>query len=101
MMNKMKVVQDPRLKDKAVLYLRYSSESQTENSIEGQRRECMEFAKKNGMAVLSEYIDRAERQPPRIPADDTGLFEKRLRERHCMEKRPLLQRHARCRQIRA
>lgn len=58
MMNKMKVVQDPRLKDKAVLYLRYSSESQTENSIEGQRRECMEFAKKNGMAVLSEYIDR-------------------------------------------
>lgn len=59
MMNKMKVVQDPRLKDKAVLYLRYSSESQTENSIEGQRRECMEFAKKNGMAVLSEYIDRA------------------------------------------
>lgn len=59
MMNKMKVIQDPRLKDKAVLYLRYSSESQTENSIEGQRRECMEFAKKNGMAVLSEYIDRA------------------------------------------
>lgn len=59
MMNKMKVVQDPRLKDKAVLYLRYSSESQTENSIEGQRRECMEFARKNGMAVLSEYIDRA------------------------------------------
>lgn len=58
-MNKMKVVQDPRLKDKAVLYLRYSSESQTENSIEGQRRECMEFARKNGMAVLSEYIDRA------------------------------------------
>lgn len=59
MMNKMKVVQEPKLKDKAVLYLRYSSESQTENSIEGQRRECMEFARKNGMVVLSEYIDRA------------------------------------------
>lgn len=59
MMNKMKVIQDPRLKDKAVLYLRYSSENKTENSIEGQRRECMEFAKKNRIIVLAEYIDRA------------------------------------------
>ena len=59
MMNKLKIMQDPRLKDKAVLYLRYSSENQTENSIEGQRRECMDFAKKNGIKVLAEYIDRA------------------------------------------
>lgn len=59
MMNKLKIVQDSRLKDKAVLYLRYSSENQTENSIEGQRRECMDFAKKNGIKVLAEYIDRA------------------------------------------
>lgn len=59
MMNKLKIVQDPRLKDKAVLYLRYSSDSQTENSIEGQRRECMDFARKNGLKVLAEYIDRA------------------------------------------
>ena len=59
MLNRMKVVQNPELMDKAVLYLRYSSENQTENSIEGQRRECMEFAKKNNMIVLAEYIDRA------------------------------------------
>ena len=59
MLNRMKVVQNPDLKNKAVLYLRYSSENQTENSIEGQRRECMEFAKKNNMVVLAEYIDRA------------------------------------------
>ena len=59
MLNRMKVVQNPGLMDKAVLYLRYSSENQTENSIEGQRRECMEFAKKNNMIVLAEYIDRA------------------------------------------
>lgn len=60
MMNKMKVVQDPRLKDKAVLYLRYSSESQTENSIEGQRRECGAYAKQKGIQVIGEYIDRAK-----------------------------------------
>lgn len=52
--------QDPAVKDKAVLYLRYSSESQTENSIEGQRRECLEFAKKNKIDVLGEYVDRAK-----------------------------------------
>lgn len=58
-MRSMRVSQDPSLADKAVLYLRYSSENQTENSIEGQRRECMEFAKKNGLIVLAEYVDRA------------------------------------------
>lgn len=52
--------QDPALEDKAVLYLRYSSEGQTENSIEGQRRECEEFAKKRGIDVLGEYVDRAK-----------------------------------------
>jgi site-specific DNA recombinase len=47
-------------KDKAVLYLRYSSDSQTENSIEGQRRECLAFAKSKGIDVLGEYVDRAK-----------------------------------------
>ena len=47
-------------KDKAVLYLRYSSESQTENSIEGQRRECGAYAKQKGIQVIGEYIDRAK-----------------------------------------
>lgn len=56
--------QDPAVKDKAVLYLRYSSESQTENSIEGQRRECMEFAKKNNLDVLGEYVDTNRRPEP-------------------------------------
>ena len=44
---------------KAVIYARYSSDSQREESIEGQIRECTEFAKKNGMTVLHHYIDRA------------------------------------------
>ena len=53
------VRQDPSVADKAVFYLRYSSESQTENSIEGQRRECEAFAKSHNLKVLGEYIDRA------------------------------------------
>ncbi len=47
-------------KDKAVLYLRYSSDSQTENSIEGQRRECEAYAKEKGIRVIGEYVDRAK-----------------------------------------
>ncbi len=45
---------------RAVLYCRYSSENQTENSIEGQRRDCTEYAKRYGMTVVGEYIDRAK-----------------------------------------
>lgn len=44
---------------KAVIYARYSSDSQREESIEGQLRECGEFAEKNGITVLRSYIDRA------------------------------------------
>lgn len=44
---------------KAVIYARYSSDNQREESIEGQIRECTAFAEKNGMTVLHHYIDRA------------------------------------------
>ena len=44
---------------KAVIYARYSSDSQREESIEGQLRECTAFAEKNGIIVLRHYIDRA------------------------------------------
>lgn len=43
----------------AVIYARYSSDSQREESIEGQIRECTAFAEKNGITVLRHYIDRA------------------------------------------
>lgn len=36
---------------KAVIYARYSSDSQREESIEGQLRECTAFAEKNGITV--------------------------------------------------
>ncbi|MCL2301545.1 MAG: recombinase family protein [Firmicutes bacterium] len=42
-----------------VIYARYSSDSQREESIEGQLRECKEFAEKNGITILNTYIDRA------------------------------------------
>lgn len=44
---------------KAVIYARYSSENQREESIDGQIRECKAYAEKNGMTVLSAYVDRA------------------------------------------
>ena len=44
---------------KAVIYARYSSDSQTEQSIDGQLRVCKEFAEKNGYEIVAEYIDRA------------------------------------------
>ena len=37
---------------KSVLYARYSSDSQREESIEGQLRECAAFAEKNGITVF-------------------------------------------------
>lgn len=42
-----------------VIYARYSSDKQTENSIDGQLRICREFCKQKGFAVVGEYIDRA------------------------------------------
>ncbi len=44
---------------KAVIYARYSSDNQREESIEGQLRECGEFAERKGYAVVKTYADRA------------------------------------------
>ncbi len=44
---------------KAVIYARYSSDSQREESIEGQIRECSDYAEHNGITILAHYIDRA------------------------------------------
>ena len=42
-----------------VIYARYSSHNQTEQSIEGQLYVCYEFARKNNYTIINEYIDRA------------------------------------------
>ena len=43
----------------AVVYARYSSERQTEQSIEGQLRVCTDYAKRNNIVIVDTYIDRA------------------------------------------
>ena len=44
---------------KAVIYARYSSDNQREESIEGQLRECTAYCAKNDITILRSYIDRA------------------------------------------
>ncbi len=43
----------------AVIYAHYSSDSQREESIEGQLRECWEYAEHNNMTIVGTYIGRA------------------------------------------
>lgn len=43
----------------AVIYARYSSAGQRDESIEGQIRECTEYAEKNGFRIIREYTDKA------------------------------------------
>ena len=44
---------------KAVIYARYSSHGQQEQSIDGQLRDCYAYADRQGYSVIAEYIDRA------------------------------------------
>ena len=44
---------------RAVIYARFSSSNQRDESIEGQLRECHAFALSKGLVVVGEYIDRA------------------------------------------
>lgn len=48
------------MKTPAVIYARYSSNNQTEQSIEGQLRDNYAFAEREGYKVVGEYIDRAK-----------------------------------------
>lgn len=45
---------------KAVIYARFSSDRQREESIEGQIRECTEYAQRQGITIINTYIDRAK-----------------------------------------
>lgn len=42
-----------------VIYARYSSSGQREESIEGQLRDCYAFAERYGITIVGEYCDRA------------------------------------------
>ncbi len=43
----------------AVIYARFSSDRQTEQSIEGQVRVCNDYAERNDILIVNQYIDRA------------------------------------------
>lgn len=59
-----------------VIYARYSSERQTEQSIEGQLRECQEYADANEIKIVGTYIDRAKTGKN----DNRADFQKMLRD---------------------
>ena len=40
----------------AVIYARYSSDNQTEQSIEGQLRVCQDYSERNNIVILKTYI---------------------------------------------
>ena len=60
----------------AVIYARYSSHNQREESIEGQLRECKRYAQDNGITVVGEYIDRAISGK----TDNRASFQKMIRD---------------------
>ena len=61
---------------KAVIYARFSSEKQNEASIEGQLRECLEYANFNNIEDIGNYIDRAQS----AKADNRPNFQKMIKD---------------------
>lgn len=60
----------------AVIYARYSSANQTEQSIEGQIHVCEDFAKKHNIIIVDSYIDRAISGT----TDERDAFQKMLKD---------------------
>ena len=59
-MKNMKSSKQPQNPVNAVIYARYSSSNQTEQSIEGQLHDNYQWAQQHGVNVIAEYIDRAQ-----------------------------------------
>ena len=57
-----------------VIYARFSSHNQTEQSIEGQIKECKEYALKNNFNIIHTYIDEARSGT----SDDREQFQKMI-----------------------
>ena len=62
----------------AVIYARYSSDKQTEQSIEGQLRVCYDYAERNNISIVGTYIDRAISGK----TDNRAEFQRMLRDSH-------------------
>ena len=63
-------------KPRAVIYARYSSHSQNEQSIDGQLRDNYAFAEAEGYQVIKEYIDRAQTGT----SDDRASFQRMIKD---------------------
>ena len=61
---------------RGVIYARYSSDGQREESIEGQLRECKEYAERHNITIVSTYCDRALS----ARSDDRPEFQKMVRD---------------------
>ena len=59
-----------------VIYARFSSDGQRAESVEGQLRECKEYAERHNMTLVSVYIDRALS----ARSDDRPEFQKMIRD---------------------
>lgn len=59
-----------------VIYARCSSDNQREEPIEGQFRECKEFANRNDITIVDTYIDRAFS----AKTDNRPSFQKMIRD---------------------
>lgn len=53
-------LQPPEKKMQAVIYARYSSSAQREESIEGQIMVCTDYAKRKGIDIVGTYVDNAK-----------------------------------------
>jgi DNA invertase Pin-like site-specific DNA recombinase len=59
---------------RAVIYARYSSTEQREESVEGQIRECKEYAERHNIQIVATYIDRVLS----AKTDDRPQFQKMI-----------------------
>ena len=74
-----------------VVYARFSSYSQREQSIESQLKTCYKFAADNGYTIIDEYIDRAQR--------GTNLFFTAIRCLHKTWDAPVRENHVMVRDV--
>ena len=56
-----------------VIYARYSSDNQRDESIDGQVRECMAFAKKNDIQIIETYITFKDLEKSGLGSDLTAF----------------------------
>ena len=55
---------------RGVIYARYSSIGQREESVEGQLRECKAFAERKGITIVGSYIRYRGQNPTNVTATD-------------------------------